>query len=115
MAVSRFPAPREWETGKPLTTRSFQEVSGFLRRHVPKSPLGNQNLGETSRVWSRRSAGSSLGWLSWRWPVVLAGEAGMTSGSLNPGQRRTLEIIQAMGFGRVEDLSIRSGEPYFEP
>ena len=34
---------------------------------------------------------------------------------LNPGQRRTVEIIQTLGFGVVERLSIRNGSPCYEP
>jgi hypothetical protein len=40
---------------------------------------------------------------------------GMTKSSLNPGQRRTVEIIEALGFGVVEGLLIRDGSPCFEP
>jgi hypothetical protein len=39
----------------------------------------------------------------------------MTKFSLNPGQRRTVEIIEALGFGVIEHLSIRDGSPCFEP
>ena len=35
----------------------------------------------------------------------------MTKSSLNPGQRRTVEIIEALGFGVIERLSIRGGLP----
>ena|SRR5215472_17758572 len=39
----------------------------------------------------------------------------MTKSSLNPGQRRTVEIIEALGFGVIEHLLIRSGVPCYEP
>ncbi len=39
----------------------------------------------------------------------------MTKSCLNPGQRRTVEIIEALGFGVVERLSIRGGLPCYEP
>lgn len=35
--------------------------------------------------------------------------------SLNPAQRRTVEIIEALGFGVIERLSIRDGSPCYEP
>jgi hypothetical protein len=38
----------------------------------------------------------------------------MTRGALTPGRRRSLEIIEELRFGRIERLSIRSGEPCFE-
>jgi hypothetical protein len=39
----------------------------------------------------------------------------MTKSSLNPSQRRAVEIIEALGFGVIERLSIRGGLPCFEP
>ena len=39
----------------------------------------------------------------------------MTKSSLNPSQRRTVEIIEALGFGAIEHLSIRGGLPCYEP
>ena len=39
----------------------------------------------------------------------------MTRSSLNPDQRRLVEIIEALGFGIIEHLSIRGGLPCFEP
>jgi hypothetical protein len=39
----------------------------------------------------------------------------MTKSSLNPGQRRTVEIIEALGFGVIERLMIRDGMPCYEP
>jgi len=39
----------------------------------------------------------------------------MTKSSLNPGQRRTVEIIEALGFGVIERLSIRGGLPCYDP
>jgi hypothetical protein len=39
----------------------------------------------------------------------------MTKTSLNPDQRRLVEIIEALGFGVIERLSIRDGLPCFEP
>src|ERR1039458_4873066 len=39
----------------------------------------------------------------------------MTKSSLNPGQRRTVEIIEALGFGVIERLLIRGGLPCYEP
>jgi hypothetical protein len=47
--------------------------------------------------------------------IWLEQEAGMIRSSLNPGQRRTVEIIEALGFGIIERLSVRDGLPYFEP
>jgi hypothetical protein len=46
-------------------------------------------------------------WLDW--------ETGMTKSSLNLGQRRTVEIIEALRFGVIERLVIRGGLPCFEP
>jgi hypothetical protein len=40
-------------------------------------------------------------------------KAAMTKGSLNPGQRRILEIIEELRFGRIEQLSIHDGEPCY--
>jgi hypothetical protein len=39
----------------------------------------------------------------------------MTKSCLNPSQRRTLEIIEALGFGVIERLLIRGGLPCYEP
>jgi len=39
----------------------------------------------------------------------------MTKSSLNPGQRKTVEIIEALGFGVIERLAIRGGLPCYEP
>jgi len=38
----------------------------------------------------------------------------MTKGSLTPGQRRALEIIEQLDFARIEGLTIRDGEPCYE-
>jgi hypothetical protein len=38
----------------------------------------------------------------------------MTRTSLNPGQHRTVEIIEALGFGRIESLVILGGSPSYE-
>ena len=38
----------------------------------------------------------------------------MTKSSLNSGQRRTAEIIEALGFGVIERLLIRDGSPCYE-
>jgi len=35
--------------------------------------------------------------------------------ALNPGQRQAVEIIEVLGFGLIERLSIREGSPCFEP
>jgi hypothetical protein len=39
----------------------------------------------------------------------------MTKSSLKPSQQRTVEIIEALGFGVVERLSIHAGLPCYEP
>lgn len=39
----------------------------------------------------------------------------MTKSCLNPGQRRTVEIIEALGFGVIERLLIRGGLPCYDP
>jgi len=39
----------------------------------------------------------------------------MTTSALSPGQRKTAEIIEALGFGAIEHLLIRGGLPCFEP
>lgn len=39
----------------------------------------------------------------------------MTKSSLSPGQRRAVEIIEALGFGAIERLLIRGGYPCYEP
>ena len=38
----------------------------------------------------------------------------MTKSSLNPDQRRTVEIIEALDFGVIERLLIRGGLPCYE-
>jgi hypothetical protein len=35
--------------------------------------------------------------------------------SLTPGQRRLLELMQELNFGRIENLFIERGDPWFEP
>jgi hypothetical protein len=39
----------------------------------------------------------------------------MTKSNLNPGQLRTVEIIEALGFGVIERLLISEGTPCFDP
>jgi hypothetical protein len=39
----------------------------------------------------------------------------MTKSCLNPGQRRIVEIIEALSFGVIEGLLIREGLPCYEP
>jgi hypothetical protein len=39
----------------------------------------------------------------------------MTRSSLKPVQRQTVKVIEALGFGVIERLSIRGGLPCFEP
>lgn len=39
----------------------------------------------------------------------------MTKSSLNPGQQRMVEIIEALGFGEIEGLLVRGGSPCYEP
>jgi hypothetical protein len=39
----------------------------------------------------------------------------LTKSSLSTPQKRLLEILQKVNYGRVEDLSIRGGEPMFNP
>jgi len=39
----------------------------------------------------------------------------MTKSSLNPALRQTVEIIEALGFGLIERLSIRGGLPCYQP
>jgi hypothetical protein len=39
----------------------------------------------------------------------------MTKSGLNPDLRRTVEIIEGLGFGTIEGLLIRHGLPWFEP
>lgn len=38
----------------------------------------------------------------------------MTKSSLNSCQRQTVEIIEALGFGVIEYLSVRGGLPHYE-
>jgi hypothetical protein len=40
---------------------------------------------------------------------------GITNESLGQSQRRTVEIIETLGFGVLQGLSIRDGQPCFEP
>ena len=39
----------------------------------------------------------------------------LTKSSLSAPQKRLLEILQKTNFGRVECLSVRNGEPVFDP
>jgi len=39
----------------------------------------------------------------------------LTKSSLSTPQKRLLETMQKMNFGRIENLSIRSGEPVLNP
>src|SRR6266568_4299218 len=41
-------------------------------------------------------------------------ESEMTEKSMTAGQRRTLEIIEELWFGRIEELSIHDGQPCYE-
>ena len=38
-----------------------------------------------------------------------------TKASLSPGRRRLLELMQGINFGRIEELTVRDGEPSFDP
>jgi len=38
-----------------------------------------------------------------------------TKSSLSPAQRRLVELMQQINFGRIEDLQVRAGEPVFSP
>ena len=39
----------------------------------------------------------------------------MTGRTLTPGQRKVVEIIEALGFGTIQELSIRDGQPCYDP
>jgi hypothetical protein len=39
----------------------------------------------------------------------------LAKSSLAPGQRRLVEIIEALGFGVIERMPIRAGLPIFDP
>jgi hypothetical protein len=39
----------------------------------------------------------------------------LTKSSLSTPQKRLIETMQKVNYGRIEDLSIRSGEPVFNP
>ena len=39
----------------------------------------------------------------------------ITKSSLKPGQARLIELMQALNFGRVEELQVRGGQPFFDP
>jgi hypothetical protein len=39
----------------------------------------------------------------------------VTKSSLSPEWARLVELMQAVNFGRIEDLVIRSGQPLFSP
>jgi len=39
----------------------------------------------------------------------------MTGRTLTPGQRQVVEIIEALGFGTIQGLSIRDGQPCYDP
>ena len=38
-----------------------------------------------------------------------------TKGALSPARRRLVELIQAVNFGRIENLAVEGGEPLFDP
>jgi hypothetical protein len=38
----------------------------------------------------------------------------MTGRTLTPGQRKVVEIIEALGFGAIQGLSIRDGQPCYD-
>jgi len=39
----------------------------------------------------------------------------LRKGDLSPAQRRLLELMQHIGFGHIERLAVRGGEPVFDP
>lgn len=39
----------------------------------------------------------------------------ITKSSLSDSQRRLVELMQQINFGRIEDLQVRAGEPFFDP
>jgi hypothetical protein len=39
----------------------------------------------------------------------------ITKSSLTPGLARLIELLQTLNFGRIEALTVRSGQPVFDP
>lgn len=39
----------------------------------------------------------------------------LSKSNLSPAQRRLVELLSDLGFGRIESLQVRRGEPLFEP
>ena len=53
--------------------------------------------------------------LEFRARLDLKEKAVLTKSSLSTSQKRLLEAMQKMNFGRIENLSIRGGEPVLNP
>src|SRR5690242_16219301 len=39
----------------------------------------------------------------------------ITKAALSPSRKRLVQMMQHLNYGRIEDLSIRGGEPIFDP
>lgn len=52
---------------------------------------------------------------SGHFPITLGDQAEVSNNSLARGQSLLVAIIRELGFGRIEGLSIRAGQPAFEP
>jgi len=46
---------------------------------------------------------------------TMAGTRAERLDTLSPGRRRLVRLMQRMNFGSIEDLTVRDGEPFFDP
>lgn len=46
---------------------------------------------------------------------IESGQRSQSKSSLAPPRQRLVELMQRLGYGRIEDLEVRGGEPAFEP
>ena len=79
-------------------------------RRLPQA--SNARAANHSKV--RRSVGIPSGVNSLSSPRLIS-DSVANKASLSPARRRLLEICQEINFGRLENLSIRDGEPVLDP
>ena len=83
-------------------------------RNIPKCRPQARNALVANQLKVCRSAGIPSGVNSRSSPGSMS-DTVASKASLSPARRRLLEICQKINFGRIENLSIRDGEPVLDP
>ena len=83
-------------------------------RDIPRRLPQARNANSANQSKVRRSVGTPSGVNPSSSPGSISDSAA-NKASLSPARRRLLEILQKINFGRIENLSIRDGEPVLDP